>query len=55
MLAFKIFVNGEHVVTAGQADWSILAMHIAGLPEPILYADSWSAWITDPERPIGTA
>lgn len=34
---------------------NILAMHIAGLPEPILYADSWSGWITDPARPIGTA
>ena len=34
---------------------NILAMHIAGLPEPILYADSWSGWITDPGRPIGTA
>ena len=34
---------------------NILAMHIAGLPEPTLYADSWSGWITDPERPVSTA
>ncbi len=34
---------------------NILAMHIAGLPEPALYADSWSGWITDPSRPIKTA
>jgi thiosulfate/3-mercaptopyruvate sulfurtransferase len=34
---------------------NILAMHIAGLPEPGLYADSWSGWITDPERPVETA
>ena len=31
----------------------VLAMHVAGLPEPGLYADSWSGWITDPTRPIG--
>jgi len=34
---------------------NILAMHIAGLPEPALYADSWSGWITDPNRPVETA
>ncbi len=34
---------------------NILAMHIAGLPEPTLYADSWSGWITDPTRPVETA
>ncbi len=34
---------------------NILAMHVAGLPEPELYADSWSGWITDPARPIETA
>jgi len=33
---------------------NILAMHIAGLPEPALYADSWSGWITDPQRPVAT-
>ena len=33
---------------------NILAMHIAGLPEPQLYADSWSGWITDPQRPVET-
>lgn len=34
---------------------NILAMHIAGLPEPRLYAPSWSGWITDAARPVGTA
>jgi thiosulfate/3-mercaptopyruvate sulfurtransferase len=34
---------------------NILAMHIAGLAEPLLYADSWSGWITDPSRPVATA
>ncbi len=31
---------------------NILACHIAGLPEPALFAPSWSGWITDPDRPI---
>jgi thiosulfate/3-mercaptopyruvate sulfurtransferase len=31
---------------------NILAMVHAGLPEPALYAGSWSEWITDPARPI---
>jgi thiosulfate/3-mercaptopyruvate sulfurtransferase len=30
---------------------NILAMRIAGLPEPRLYVGSWSEWITDPARP----
>lgn len=31
---------------------NILAMVHAGLPEPRLYAGSWSEWITDPARPV---
>jgi thiosulfate/3-mercaptopyruvate sulfurtransferase len=31
---------------------NILAMQIAGLPMPALYAGSWSEWITDPARPV---
>ena len=34
---------------------NILAMHIAGMPEPALYADSWSGWITSENRPVSTA
>jgi thiosulfate/3-mercaptopyruvate sulfurtransferase len=30
---------------------NILAMRVAGLPEPVLYAGSWSEWIRDPARP----
>ncbi len=34
------------------ATHNILAMHIAGLPEATLFAESWSGWITDSNRPI---
>lgn len=27
---------------------------LAGLPEPRVYVGSWSEWITDPDRPIGS-
>ena len=30
---------------------NVLAMRIAGLPEPRLYPGSWSEWIRDPARP----
>lgn len=33
---------------------NILALVHAGFPEPILYAGSWSQWITDPARPISS-
>lgn len=32
----------------------VLALELAGLPGAALYADSWSGWITDPERPVAT-
>ena len=31
---------------------NILAMRHAGLPEPALYAGSWSEWITDADNPV---
>ncbi len=31
-----------------------LAMRVAGLPEPRLYAGSWSDWCSRPERPVAT-
>ena len=34
---------------------NVLALLIAGYPEPALYPGSWSEWITDPDRPIETA
>jgi thiosulfate/3-mercaptopyruvate sulfurtransferase len=33
---------------------SIFAMELAGLPGSSLYAGSWSEWIADPARPVGT-
>jgi len=33
---------------------NVLALLIAGYPEPALYPGSWSEWITDPDRPIET-
>jgi len=49
---------GAHIVcycgSGVTAAHNILAMHIAGLDEPALYADSWSGWITDPSRPVAT-
>jgi thiosulfate/3-mercaptopyruvate sulfurtransferase len=39
-------------VTAAQ---TVLALTVAGYPDPALYVGSWSDWITDPERPVATA
>jgi len=33
---------------------NILAMKVAGYPEPALYPGSWSEWIRDPDRAIAT-
>jgi thiosulfate/3-mercaptopyruvate sulfurtransferase len=33
---------------------NILALKLAGFPEPVLYAGSWSDWIADPARPVAT-
>lgn len=38
-------------VTAAHA---ALAMRVAGLAQPRLYAGSWSEWINDPARPVAT-
>jgi thiosulfate/3-mercaptopyruvate sulfurtransferase len=31
---------------------TILALTVAGIPDPALYVGSWSHWITDPDRPV---
>jgi hypothetical protein len=31
MIAFEIHINGVHVVTASQEDWSVLAIHVDAL------------------------
>ena len=33
---------------------NVLALLIAGYPEPALYPGSWSEWITNPDLPIET-
>jgi thiosulfate/3-mercaptopyruvate sulfurtransferase len=38
-------------VTACQ---TLLALRLAGLGDAVLYAGSWSGWITDPDRPVAT-
>jgi thiosulfate/3-mercaptopyruvate sulfurtransferase len=36
------------------ANHNILALMLAGYPEPALYAGSWSDWISDPNRTVAT-
>lgn len=49
--------SGESAVYCGSgvtACHDALAMVVAGLPMPKLYAGSWSDWISDPGRPVRT-
>ena len=54
----KRFPAGDDVVcycgSGVTAAHNILAMRIAGLPEPMLYPGSWSEWIRDDQRPVAT-
>jgi thiosulfate/3-mercaptopyruvate sulfurtransferase len=34
---------------------TVLALTVAGVPDPALYVGSWSHWITDPSRPVARA
>lgn len=55
----KRFPSGDNVVcycgSGVTAAHNILAMRIAGLPEPLLYPGSWSDWIRSEAHPIATA
>jgi thiosulfate/3-mercaptopyruvate sulfurtransferase len=55
-LAARFPANVEAVVcycgSGVTAAHNILAMRVAGLPEPMLYPGSWSEWIRSDERPI---
>ncbi len=55
----KRFPAGDNVVcycgSGVTAAHNILAMRIAGLPEPMLYPGSWSDWIRSEAHPIATA
>lgn len=47
--------NAVHMCGSGvTACHNILAMDYAGLPASRLYAESWSGWIRDAERPVET-
>jgi thiosulfate/3-mercaptopyruvate sulfurtransferase len=39
-------------ITAAQ---TVLALTVAGYPDPALYVGSWSEWTTDPDRPVATS
>jgi thiosulfate/3-mercaptopyruvate sulfurtransferase len=51
--------EGEAVVcycgSGVTAAHNILALNVAGFPEPALYPGSWSQWIRNPDRPIAVS
>ncbi|WP_330173231.1 sulfurtransferase [Streptomyces sp. NBC_01498] len=46
--------TGVYCGSGVSAAHQLLAMEIAGLPAPALYAGSWSEWTSDPGRPVAT-
>jgi thiosulfate/3-mercaptopyruvate sulfurtransferase len=52
---FSQFEDADLVCYCGSgvtAAHNILALNVAGFPEPALYPGSWSEWIRDPARPV---
>lgn len=45
---------GTYCGSGVNAAHTAFAMTLAGLPTPALFVGSWSAWISDPARPIAT-
>ena len=45
---------GAYCGSGINAAHTVLALEVAGVHGTALYADSWSGWVTDPERPVAT-
>jgi thiosulfate/3-mercaptopyruvate sulfurtransferase len=46
---------GAYCGSGVTAAHTILALTVAGVPDPALYVGSWSHWVTDPTRPVASS